>query len=150
MFQDVTRISIVNYALKCIFSNALSYIYSILLYLLSPISCQHHQCRWPTRSPSPDTMTYSLAVREHGAWGVITLQWRHNEHYGVSNHLIVYPTVHLNADQRKHQISALRAFVGEIHRWPVNSPHNGPVARKMFPFDDVIMNAIWLCHITGQ
>ena len=26
-----------------------------------------------------------------------------------------------------------------IHRWAVNSPHNGPVTRKMFPFDDVIM-----------
>ena len=27
-----------------------------------------------------------------------------------------------------------------IHRWPVNSPHKGPVARKMFPFHDVINN----------
>ena len=26
-----------------------------------------------------------------------------------------------------------------IHRWPVNSMHKGPVTRKMFPFDDVIM-----------
>ena len=26
-----------------------------------------------------------------------------------------------------------------IHRSPVNSPHKWPVARKMFPFDDVIM-----------
>ena len=26
-----------------------------------------------------------------------------------------------------------------IHRWQVNSPHKGPVTRKMFPFDDVIM-----------
>ena len=26
-----------------------------------------------------------------------------------------------------------------IHRWPVNSPHKGPVTRKMYPFDDVIM-----------
>ena len=26
-----------------------------------------------------------------------------------------------------------------IHRRPVNSPHKGPVTRKMFPFDDVIM-----------
>ena len=26
-----------------------------------------------------------------------------------------------------------------IHRSPVNSPHKGPVTRKMFPFDDVIM-----------
>ena len=31
------------------------------------------------------------------------------------------------------------AFVRGIHRWPVNSPHKGPVTRKMFPFDDVIM-----------
>ena len=26
-----------------------------------------------------------------------------------------------------------------IHRRPVNSPHKGPVTRKMIPFDDVIM-----------
>ena len=29
-----------------------------------------------------------------------------------------------------------------IHRWPVNSPHKGPVTRQMFPFDDVIMRNI--------
>ena len=51
----------------------------------------------------------------------------------------VYSTVWLGADQRKHQSSASLAFVGEIHRWPVNSPHKGPVTRKMFPFDDVIV-----------
>ena len=28
---------------------------------------------------------------------------------------------------------------GEIHWWPMNSPHKWPVTRKMFPFDDVIM-----------
>ena len=39
------------------------------------------------------------------------------------------------ADQRKHQSSTSLAFV----RWPMNSPHKGPVTRKMFPFDDVIM-----------
>ena len=54
----------------------------------------------------------------------------------------VYSTVHPGADQRKHQSSALLAFVGGIHRRPVNSPHNWPVTRKMFPFDDVIM--IWI------
>ena len=41
------------------------------------------------------------------------------------------------ADQRKHQSSASLVFVRWIHRWPVNSPHKGPVTRKMFPFDDV-------------
>ena len=46
---------------------------------------------------------------------------------------------HSGADQRKHQSSASLAFVRGIHRWPVNSPHKGPVTRKMFPFDDIIM-----------
>ena len=55
---------------------------------------------------------------------------------GVS---IVYSTVCSGADQRKHQSSASLAFVRGIHRSPVNSPHKGPVTRKMFPFDDVIM-----------
>ena len=41
--------------------------------------------------------------------------------------------------QGKHQSSASLAFVRGIQRWPVNSPHKGPVTRKMFPFDDVIM-----------
>ena len=52
---------------------------------------------------------------------------------------IVYSTVCLGADQRKHQSSASLTFMSEIHRWPVNSPHKWPVTRKMFPFDDVIM-----------
>ena len=30
-------------------------------------------------------------------------------------------------------------FVRGIHRSPVNSTHKGPVTRKMFPFDDVIV-----------
>ena len=32
------------------------------------------------------------------------------------------------------------AFVREIHRCPMNYPHKGPVTRKMFPFDDIIMS----------
>ena len=50
----------------------------------------------------------------------------------------VYLTVYLGTDQRKHQSSASLAFVRGIHRWQVNSPHKGPVTRKMFPFDDAI------------
>ena len=51
----------------------------------------------------------------------------------------VYSTAWLGADQRKHQGSASLAFVQGIHRGPVNSWHKWPVTRKMFPFDDVIM-----------
>ena len=44
-----------------------------------------------------------------------------------------------DADQRKHQSSASLALCVGNSPWPVNSPHKGPVTRKMFPFDDVIM-----------
>ena len=75
---------------------------------------------------------------------VSALQWRHNGRNVVSNHRrsIVCSAVCSGADRRKHQRSASLAFVRGIHRWPVNSPHKGPVTRKMFPFDDVIM--FWL------
>ena len=46
----------------------------------------------------------------------------------------VYSTVYSGADQRIHQSSVSLAFVRRIHRWPVNSPHQGPVTRKVFPF----------------
>ena len=56
----------------------------------------------------------------------------------ITSLTIVYSIVYSDADQRKHQSSALLAFVWGIHRGPVNSPHKWPVTRKMFPFDDVI------------
>ena len=59
----------------------------------------------------------------------------------VTGLTIVYSTIYSGVDQAKHQSSASLAFVRGIHRWPVNSPHKG-LARKMFPYDDVIM-CIW-------
>ena len=70
------------------------------------------------------------------------LQWRHSDHDGVSNHQphgCVYSTVYSGADQREHQSSVPLVYVRGIHRWPVNSPHKGPVTRKISPYDDVIM-----------
>ena len=58
----------------------------------------------------------------------------------ITSLTIVYSTVYTGADQRKHQSSASLAFMREIHRWPMNSPHKWPVTGKMFPFNDVIMN----------
>ena len=52
---------------------------------------------------------------------------------------IVYSTVCSGNDQRKHQSSSSLAFVRGIRRWPVKSPHKGPVTRKMLPFDDFII-----------
>ena len=71
----------------------------------------------------------------------IIWRWRHNDHDGVSNHQPHDCLLnHLSRHRwKKHQSSASLAFVRGIHRWPVNSPHKGPVTRKMGPFDDVIM-----------
>ena len=60
----------------------------------------------------------------------------------ITSLAIVYSTVYSSADLREHQSYASLVFVGGNHRWPVNSPHKGPVTRKMFPFDDVIMELI--------
>ena len=77
-----------------------------------------------------------------------SLQWRHNGHDGVSNHqprdclLNLYSGTY----ERKHQSSASLAFLWGIHRRPVNS-QKGPVTRKMFPFNDVIMYWIRVIHL---
>ena len=78
-----------------------------------------------------------------------TLQWRHNEHDGVSDHqpheCLLNDVFRLKS--KKPQRSAPLAFVRGIHRCPVKSPHKGPVTWKMFPFDDVIMNP---CHYLSK
>ena len=66
----------------------------------------------------------------------------------IASLTIVYSIVYSGTDQRKHQSSASLAFVQGIHRGPVNSPHKGPVTRKMFPFDDVIM--FWNFIVTSS
>ena len=62
----------------------------------------------------------------------------------ITSLTVVYSIVYSGVNQGKHQSSASLAFVREIHRGPVNFPHKWPVTRKMFPFDDVIMNVIVL------
>ena len=60
-----------------------------------------------------------------------------SQNTGVS---IVCSAVCSGADRRKYQTAPSLAFVRGIHRWPVDSPHHKrPVTRKIFPFDDVIM-----------
>ena len=62
----------------------------------------------------------------------------------ITSLTIAYSTVYSDADQRKPQSSASLSFVRGIHRGPVNSPHKGPVTRKMF--DNVIMDTseMWI------
>ena len=64
----------------------------------------------------------------------------------ITSLTIVYSIVYSGEDQRKHQSSASLTFLRGIHRGPVNSPHKGPVTRKMCLFDDVIMIKQWSPH----
>ena len=73
----------------------------------------------------------------------MTLQWRHNALDGVSNHQLHGCLLSRVFRLRSKKTSKLRVTgpcVGNSPG-PVNSPHKGPVTWKMFPFDDVIMNA---------
>ena len=49
-----------------------------------------------------------------------------------------------SADHRKQHSSSSLAFLRGIHRSAVNCPHKKPVTRKMFPFDDFIMQHFWI------
>ena len=53
----------------------------------------------------------------------------------------VCSTVYSGADQRKHQSSTSLAFVRGIRRWPVNSPHKGPVSLQFqrYRLSEIIM-----------
>ena len=67
--------------------------------------------------------------------------------YQITSLAIVYSTVYSGTDKKTHQNSTSLAFVRGIQRWPIYSPPNWPVARKLFPFDDVIvfiLNRGWL------
>ena len=66
----------------------------------------------------------------------------------ITSLTIVYSAVYSGTDERKHQSSASLAFFRGIHQWLANSPHKGPVMRKMFPFDDVIMKRHMFAEVT--
>ena len=69
--------------------------------------------------------------------------------YQITSLTIVYSTDYSDAF-RKHQSSALLAFVRGIHQGPVNSPHKWPVTRKMFPFDDIMTYTILSVGVIGR
>ena len=76
---------------------------------------------------------------------VYTLHWRHNDHDGVSNHQPHGCLLNRLFRRRSKKTSKLRVngFCVGKSPGPVNSPHKGPVTRKMFPFYDVIIIHPW-------
>ena len=70
-----------------------------------------------------------------------SLHWRHIDHDGVSNHQPHGCLLNRLFGRRSKKTSKLRvtSLCAGNSLGPVNSPYKGPVTRKMFPFDDVIM-----------
>ena len=88
--------------------------------------------------PLPVGFAYPHPVRNHFTLG---LHWRYNDQGGVSNHqphgcLLKGLFGRISKKTSKLRVTGLCAGNSP---GPVNSPHKGPVTRKMFPFDDVIM-----------
>ena len=64
----------------------------------------------------------------------LSLRWRHNGHDCVSNHQLRHCLLNRLFERRSKKTSKLRVtgLCDSLHKWPVT--------RKMFPFDDVIMD----------
>ena len=98
----------------------------------------HITCRWFQSYPG----LLCSNLHNHQTELNHSLQWRHNERVGVSNHPrldCLLTRLFYRRSKKKHQSFASLSFVRGIHLRPVDSPNNRPVTRKMVPFDNVIM-----------
>ena len=72
----------------------------------------------------------------------VSLWWRHNDHDSVSYHQpdeCLLNRLFRRTSKKTSKLRVTGLCVGNSPG-PVNSPHKGPVTRKMFPFDDVMMS----------
>ena len=112
----------------------------------------HWQChnRIIGSARGPVKQPWSTRVNgSHESWttdNFITKQMRHYSDVimsvmasQITDVSIVCSSACSGTDQIKQQSSASLAYMRGIHRSPVDSLHKGPVTRKMFPFDDVIV-----------
>ena len=74
-------------------------------------------------------------------------QWRHNERDGVSNHQPHDYLLNRLFMRRSKKTSKLRVtgICEGLPRWPVKSPHKGPVTRKMFLFHHAVVSYLADC-----
>ena len=84
----------------------------------------------------------------HVLWDVLwPLQSRHNERDGISNYQPHVCLLNRLVRRRSKKTSKLCVTGLCVGNSPVTGdlPHNGPVTRKMFSFDDVIMDSPTRC-----
>ena len=103
---------------------------------LVPSGITHTTCCYLIRNFRNANNHKTVLFQLYGIYPVACYPFN-NLYVSVASRLFTQPFVQ-GVDQRKHQSSTSLAFRG-IHRWPMNSPHRGPVTRKTVPFEDVIM-----------
>ena len=112
--------------------HAVKNVKNVLVLVTPPLQCIAVETKWPTfywRHLRIHFLEYKLCHFNQHYSNVIMGRWR-----------LKSPTSRLIAQSKLTMILSL-AFVKGIHRWPVDSPHKGPVTRKKFQFDDVMMKS---------
>ena len=97
------------------------------------------------RSPTIDAPYRAIK----GALRDFSLQWRHNEHDGVSNpqlHDCFLNRLFKRRSKKTPKSRATGLCAGNSRVTGEYSPPKGPVTRKMFPFDDVIVYCEYLAE----
>ena len=109
---------------------------------INPVVC----CVFNIREVSNSNKVFEDG-RKYQFYGCVpcALHWGHNDHDGVSNYQPHGCLLNRLFRRRSKKTSKLRVtgLCAGNSPGPVNSPHKGPVTRKMLPFDDVIM--YWSC-----
>ena len=112
---------------------------------LSPVRLNHNT-NAESLSTGPLGTNYSDNRNKHGYRyslhkNCMSLHWRHNDQGGVSNHQPHGCLLNRLFRRRSKKTSKLRVtgHCAGNSPGPANSPHKGPVTRKMLSFDDVIM-----------
>ena len=114
---------------------------------------KHWVCNRNSRNDLKDHCSYHCTSTDQDSSIELgtTLQWTHNDHSGVSNHQSHGCLLNRLFRRRSKKTSKLRVtgHCAGNSLGPVNSPHKGPVTRKIVPFDDVIMNRSSSCGVTA-
>ena len=102
------------------------------------LSLESHNRKTLTRN-GMDKMACDILTMLSNAFSI---QWRHNERDGVSNHQPCYCLLNRLFRRRSKKTSNLRVtgLCAGNSSVTVEFPTQRPVTRKQFPFDDVIMS----------
>ena len=74
-------------------------------------------------------------------------KWRHGSYNPHHSTICSMACSRYCSGQQSSTLLAI--YEGDMYRWPPDSPHNGLVMRKAFPYHEVIMHC-WVLYPSGQ